>query len=574
MFFNELGLSAETLAAIEAVGYSEATPIQSQAIPLILAGHDLTGQAQTGTGKTAAFGIPAIEKIDPNKKGVQCLILCPTRELALQVSVELKKFCAHKKGIFISTIYGGDSMDRQIKDLKRGVQIVVGTPGRVIDHLDRKTLNASTISQIILDEADEMLNMGFREDIELVLERLPETRQIIMFSATMPAPILSITKRFQKNPQFVRIERKEITVDTIEQFYYLVKEPMKMEIMTQLIDLNNLQLMLVFCNTKKKVDEVTEELRAYGYRAVGLHGDKSQRDRNDVMTKFRKGMANILVATDVAARGIDVSGVDSVINFDVPLDIENYVHRIGRTGRAGQLGKSFTLVTGGDKGKLREIEMYTKAEIKRTPTPTKDELIAYKKSKVAQRIKLSVESGDTKPWEDMLNEFLASDMTKEEILVGLSMIAFPDLKDLLLKEDIKPRERNERGEGRGDRYDRGDRRGSDRGDRRGGDRDRGPRGDYGDRSERSPRRESGRRFSNENMTRLFFNVGKKDRINPGDIVGAISGEANIKGSSIGQIDIFDKYSFVEVQKEVVEQVMSGMRNNTIKGKSVNIEVAN
>jgi ATP-dependent RNA helicase DeaD len=562
MLFTDLGLSEALMQAIELTGYTEATPIQAQAIPVIMNGSDVTGQAQTGTGKTAAFGIPAIEKIDPDKKGVQTLILCPTRELALQVSVELKKLAKFKKGVFISTIYGGESMERQIKDLQKGVQIVVGTPGRVIDHMDRGTLKTSSIQQIILDEADEMLNMGFREDIELVLDRLPKERQTVLFSATMPPAILQLTKRYQTNPEFVKIQNKEVTTNTIEQYYYMVKESMKMEIMTQLIDMNNLQLMLVFCNTKRKVDEVTEELRSYGYKAVGLHGDKSQKDRNDVMNKFRKGFASILVATDVAARGIDVSGVDAVINYDVPLDTENYVHRIGRTGRAGKLGKSFTLVTGEDRYKMRDIETYTKAEIKRTPTPTKLEMLAYKKAKLSQRLQTSITEENNQDWAALLEELEAEGLNVRDLAVSLLRQVFPELQDLL-KPELPPKERNSSR----------DRDGRERRDDGGRERRSGDRFERNNRSQSRERSKSGK-FSGENMTRLFFNLGKKDRVNPGDIVGAITGESNIKGSQIGQIDIFDKYSFVEVPQDVVDKVMTGMKNNKIKGKTVNIEIAN
>jgi len=579
MLFKDLGLSPEVLEAIESIGYSEATPIQEKTIPILLTGKDLTGQAQTGTGKTAAFGIPAIEHVDVTINATQSLILCPTRELALQVSTELKKLSKHKKGLRISAVYGGESIDRQIRELKTGAHIVVGTPGRIIDHLDRRTLNASQIKQIILDEADEMLNMGFREDIELILTRLPEDRQTVLFSATLAPPILALAKRFQNNPEIIKIEKKELTINTVEQFYYLVRNSQKTEIITQIIDLNNLQLMLIFCNTKKKVEEVTDELKAYGHNPVSLHGDKTQRDRTEVMSKFRKGQANILVATDVAARGIDVTGVDAVINYDVPLDIENYVHRIGRTGRAGQLGKSFTLVTGEDKYKLREIERYTKAAIERAPTPTREELVAYKKDKLATRIATELERPNIELWAKVLEEYKEKGISADQIATALLCkelkdLAEPERKERSFEDRGDRGSRNDRGGDRGGRFDRGDRRDAPRRDGRSSDRfndrpasrDR----DGGERRERTPRPRS----NNENMARLFVNVGRIDRISPGDIVGAFAGEANIKGSQIGQIDIFDKYSFVELPHELVDQVMDGMRNNKIKGKSINIEISN
>jgi ATP-dependent RNA helicase DeaD len=578
MLFKDLGLSPEVLEAIESVGYSEATPIQEKTIPVLLTGRDVTGQAQTGTGKTASFGIPAIEHVDPSVNATQSLILCPTRELALQVCTELKKLSKFKRGLRVLAVYGGESIERQIRDLKAGAHIVVGTPGRIIDHLDRRTLNPSKISQIILDEADEMLNMGFREDIELILTRLPEERQTVLFSATLAPPILALTKRFQNNPEVIKIEKKELTISTVEQFYYLVKNSQKTEIVTQIIDLNNLQLMLIFCNTKRKVEEVTDELKAYGHNPISLHGDKTQRDRTEVMNKFRKGTANILVATDVAARGIDVTGVDAVINYDVPLDIENYVHRIGRTGRAGQLGKSFTLVTSDERYKLRDIERYTKATIERAATPTREELVAYKKDKLATRIAAELDKPNIHIWTNLLEEYKEKGITAEQIATAFLV---KEMKDL-----AEPERRERSYEDRGDRRDRGDRGGRfDRGDRREGPRrdgrssdrfndrpsfrDRDGR-DGGERRERPARP----RTPNENMARLFVNVGRIDRISPGDIVGAFAGEANIKGSQIGQIDIFDKYSFVELPHDLVDQVMDGMRNNKIKGKSINIEISN
>lgn len=576
MLFKDLGLSPEVVEAIESIGYSEATPIQEKTIPILMTGKDLTGQAQTGTGKTAAFGIPAIEHVDISINQTQSLILCPTRELALQVCTELKKLSKFKKGLRVLAVYGGESIERQIRDLKSGAHIVVGTPGRIIDHLDRRTLNASHLSQIILDEADEMLNMGFREDIELILTRLPEERQTVLFSATLAPPILALAKRFQNNPEIIKIERKELTISTVEQFYYLVKNSQKTEIVTQIIDLNNLQLMLIFCNTKRKVEEVTDELKAYGHNPISLHGDKTQRDRTEVMSKFRKGLANILVATDVAARGIDVTGVDAVINYDVPLDIENYVHRIGRTGRAGQLGKSFTLVTSDEKYKLRDIERYTKATIEKAETPTRQELVAYKKDKLATRITTELEKPNIKIWSDLLEEYQAKGITAEQIAIALLSKEMKDLAEperRVFEDRGDRRDRGDRGD-RGGRFDRGDRRDGPRRDGRSADRfsdrpssrDR----DGGERRERTPRP----RTSDASMARLFVNVGRIDRISPGDIVGAFAGEANIKGSQIGQIDIFDKYSFVELPHDLVDQVMDGMRNNKIKGKSINIEISN
>ncbi len=361
------------------MGFVDASPIQSEAIPHILEGRDVIGQAQTGTGKTAAFGIPALELVDVADKSTQILVLCPTRELAVQVSDEFKRLAKYKKGIHVTPIYGGDPIEKQISALKRGVHIVIGTPGRVMDHMERRTLNLQNVKMIVLDEADEMLDMGFREDIEEILQEMPEERQTIFFSATMSKPILNMTKKYQNDPVLVKVVKSELTASSIEQLYYVVKEKGKVEVMTRLIDMYNLQLMLVFCNTKKRVDELVEELQVRGYQAEGIHGDMRQQQRNNVMAKFRAGVITILVATDVAARGIDVENVDAVFNFELPLDEEYYVHRIGRTGRAGKAGKAFSFVVGRELNRLREVERYTKVKIERGVIPSYEDIIGVKK---------------------------------------------------------------------------------------------------------------------------------------------------------------------------------------------------
>ena len=363
LIFKELNLSSEVQRALSEMGFEEATPIQSKAIPYILDGRDILGQAQTGTGKTCAFGIPAIDMVDPNVHGVQVLALCPTRELAIQVSEELKNVCKYKKGIKILPIYGGQSIDRQIMALKNKPQIIVGTPGRVMDHMRRRTLKLANLKMMILDEADEMLNMGFREDIDVILEDLPEERQTLLFSATISREIKEITKLYQKNPEHIVTVHKELTIPSIEQYYLEVRESSKLELLCRLIDAKNVKLGLVFCNTKKRVDELTSALQTRGYSAEALHGDMKQSERDRVMTKFRKGHIDILVATDVAARGIDVNNIEAVFNYDIPSDEEYYVHRIGRTGRAGKKGVSYSFVFGRDIFKLKDIQRYTKSEI-------------------------------------------------------------------------------------------------------------------------------------------------------------------------------------------------------------------
>ena len=342
--FDELDLNPKILRAIREMGFEEATPIQSKAIPVGLEGVDLIGQAQTGTGKTAAFGIPLLMKVDSHNKRTQSIVLCPTRELAIQVAEEVRTLAKYMSGVKVLPVYGGQDITKQIRSLKGGAQIIIGTPGRVMDHLRRRTIKCDEVNTIVLDEADEMLNMGFREDIETVLEYIPEERQTMLFSATMPKPILEITKKYQSDAVTIKVTKKELTVPNIEQYYYDVKRKDKVEVLSRLLDVYAPKLSLVFCNTKRMVDELTSALQGRGYFAEGLHGDMKQSQRDRVMNRFRNGKTEILVATDVAARGIDVDDVEAVFNYDLPQDDEYYVHRIGRTGRAGRTGRSFTFV--------------------------------------------------------------------------------------------------------------------------------------------------------------------------------------------------------------------------------------
>ncbi|MCL2718994.1 MAG: DEAD/DEAH box helicase [Lachnospiraceae bacterium] len=367
--YHDAEVDNRILRAVGGMGFETMTPIQEQAIPILMAGHDIIGQAQTGTGKTAAFGIPMIQKIDPDDRRLQAIVLCPTRELAVQAAEEIRKLAKYMHSIKVLPIYGGQEIYRQIKALSTGVQIVVGTPGRVMDHLRRHTIKTEAIKMIVLDEADEMLNMGFREDIETILKDIPTERQMALFSATMPQAILDITHNYQKEPRFIRVTPKEITIDLVKQAYYRVQRKDKNEVLCRLMDFYQPKRTLVFCNTKRMVDSLSEDLKSRGYQAEGLHGDLSQYQRDNVMNMFRSGTCQILIATDVAARGLDVSGVDAVFNYDVPDDIEYYVHRIGRTGRAGRKGRSFTLVSGREIYKIRDIERLCHTKIKERTIP-------------------------------------------------------------------------------------------------------------------------------------------------------------------------------------------------------------
>lgn len=395
MRFDELDLHGSLLRAVTEMGFEEMTPIQAQAIPVVLSGKDIIGQAQTGTGKTAAFGLPVLQNIDPKKKTLQAVILCPTRELAIQVSEEMHKFAKFLHGIKIVPIYGGQEIVRQIKALKAGTQIVIGTPGRVMDHMRRRTLKMDQVHTVVLDEADEMLNMGFREDIETILKEMPTDRQTGLFSATMPKPILDITKTYQKEAAYVKMTPKEVTIPLIKQAYYQVRRQDKEEVLCRLIDYYAPGRALIFCNTKRMVDELTEHLKGRGYEVEGLHGDLTQGQRDTVMNLFRSGKTNILIATDVAARGIDVSDVEAVYNFDVPEDIEYYVHRIGRTGRAGKTGRSFTLVVGREAIKIRDIERICHTKIRERKVPSAADITARKAEKILKEAFLVIENEDT-----------------------------------------------------------------------------------------------------------------------------------------------------------------------------------
>jgi ATP-dependent RNA helicase DeaD len=560
--FSELALSNELQEAIAEMGFENATPIQSQAIPHILEGRDIIGQAQTGTGKTAAFGVPLIDRLDPRDKGIQALIMCPTRELAVQVANEIKKLIKYKKGISCLAVYGGESIERQITALRRGVQVIIGTPGRILDHIDRRTISFENVKMIVLDEADEMLNMGFRDDIESILSGMPSEKQTIFFSATMPKPILDMTKRYQRNPIIVKVTSTELTNTSIEQEYYDVRNDFKVTMMANLIEAHNLQLMLVFCNTKRAVDEVVEELNLQGFKAEALHGDLKQTQRNNVMSKFRKGLVNILVATDVAARGIDVDNVDAVFNYDVPLDVEYYVHRIGRTGRAGKTGRSFTFVTGRREAlRIQDIERYAKIKIAKGIAPSPKQLFELKQNKMIAQLQQLNETTDLGIYHKMIANYVEQGQSLENIAAALLRLVIGEAK-----KEVKSVDREERSSDRfsGDRRER---------------RERTTKTEYGEKRERRERttdsteRKSTRPRRSEGMVRLFVNVGKMDRVSAGDLVGAFTGEANIDSKEIGIIEIFDKYSFIEVSDNSVNDIMDGMSNSRIKGRKVNIEIA-
>lgn len=525
--FEDMNISNEICRAVLDMGFEEATPIQSQAIPVILEGKDIIGQSQTGTGKTAAFGIPLLERINPEDRRLQALILCPTRELTIQVSEEFRKLLKYKDNIRVLPIYGGQPIDRQIAALRKGTQVVIGTPGRVMDHMRRRTIKAETVQMMVLDEADEMLDMGFREDIETILVKIPEEHQTLLFSATLSPEILDITKRFQKNPEFIKIVRKELTVPNIEQYYFDVKEKTKLDALCRIIDVYDPKLAMVFCNTKKRVDDLVEMLQGRGYFAEGLHGDLKQAQRDKVMQKFRNGTIEILVATDVAARGIDVDDIDVVFNYDVPQDEEYYVHRIGRTGRAGKAGKAFTFCVGKEIYKLRDIMRYTKTKIQQQKLPTLSDVEEMKTNIYLEKIKGIIEEGHLTKYIHLVDRLMEEDYTSIDIAAALLKDHLSDVNadDIDALDDINL--------GGTELY--------------GGE--------------------------GEKMVRLFINAGKKSKIRAKDIVGAIANEAGIPGKTLGEIAIFDEYTFVDVPNEFVRDILHGMKHAKIKGKRVHIEIA-
>ncbi|MFV0518010.1 MAG: DEAD/DEAH box helicase [Aminipila sp.] len=427
--FNELNLSDAMKKALDFMGFEEATPIQSKAIPVVMEGRDVIGQAQTGTGKTCAFGIPAVEMIDPKHQGVQVLVLCPTRELAIQVSEEFRSLCKYKKGIKSLAIYGGQSIERQIMALKGKPQVIIGTPGRIMDHMRRHTLKFQNLKMAVLDEADEMLNMGFREDIDTIFSEIPPERQTMLFSATMPKGILEIARLYMKEPEHVVTVQKEVTINTIEQYYIEVRENSKLELLCRLVDAKNVKLGIVFCNTKWKVDELCTSLQARGYSAEALHGDMKQRERDRVMNKFRKGQVELLIATDVAARGIDVNDVEAVFNYDIPSDAEYYVHRIGRTGRAGKKGISYSFVFGRDIYKLRDIERYTKSRISRTKPPTVSSIEAMRLQSAIEEVTKAIELGGFAKYAEAVERILdeSDEITTLDVAAALFKMKFSEL---------------------------------------------------------------------------------------------------------------------------------------------------
>ena len=527
MLFNELNLPEEILRAVEDMGFSEATEIQSKAIPVMLEGKDLVGKSNTGTGKTAAFGIPAAVSVTRGgKNGVEVLILCPTRELAMQACKEIEKFSAYMPWVKPCAVYGGAAMDKQISELRRGANIVVGTPGRVMDHIGRKTLKLENLRTIVLDEADEMLNMGFREDIETILSFVPEERQTVLFSATMPPPIMAITKEYQNDPVVIKVESKARTVDTIEQKYFEVPMGRKTDALKLLLIAYEPKLSMVFCNTKKMVDELTEALVSKGFKAAGLHGDMKQASRTQVLSAFKSGSINVLIATDVAARGIDVEGVDCVFNYDLPQDNEYYIHRIGRTGRAGKSGAAYTIISGRKQFyELKNIASFIKADIARAELPGRDEIVARKAAHVNEKILSAVENGKYESCRADVQKLMESGLSAEDIAVALLGMSLSKDTQNIPEIISVPRDNG----GKGGRYQKG------------------------------------------GKVKLEISAGRSSRLAPNFVLGALVDATGMPGKSFGKIDIYDKFTTVEVPEADTEHVLDSMTGTKINGQKITIK---
>ncbi|NLO37188.1 MAG: DEAD/DEAH box helicase [Clostridiaceae bacterium] len=584
--FPQLALSPKTLQALQDMGFEEATPIQAEAIPLILEGRDIFGQAQTGTGKTCAYGIPLIEKTDPEATNVQYLVLSPTRELAIQIADEMRELTKYQEGIRILAVYGGQPIDRQIMALKKRPQIIVGTPGRVMDHMRRKTIRLDQLNGIILDEADEMLNMGFKEDIDVILADTPDSIQRILFSATMPAGILELTNRYLHDPVHVRIVPRQMTVSNIEQFYIEVREASKIEVLCRLIEAERIKLALIFCNTKRKVDDVYEKLQTRGYSAEALHGDMKQLSRTRVMNRFRSGDVELLVATDVAARGIDVDNIEVVINYDLPQDEEYYVHRIGRTARAGRSGKAYTFVVGREIFDLKNIQRFTRSNIVCTQPPSLVHVTETRVFDLLDKTRDILAAGGLDSHLTAVEQFVtdlnatATDnafYTTADIAAALLQHALGqkltqtnEIESVIPYEEMIARKKKSRDRlSGGSRFAADDANSDFQAALLGGDTMADDDLDDTAKQEKKKRKKK----LEPGMTRLFLNVGIDDHVQPAQIVKAICSSSSLVGKQIGAIALYGRYTFVDVPAEAAAQVAKGLSGQKIGNRPVRAEVS-
>jgi ATP-dependent RNA helicase DeaD len=581
--FSELGLSAEVLKAIDKLGFEQAAPIQAAAIPVLLEGRDVVGQSQTGSGKTAAFAIPAIEKTDPQQRVVQVLILCPTRELAVQVSEEVHKLAIFKRGIQALPIYGGQSYERQFYGLKQGAQIVIGTPGRVMDHMRRNTLKLDAVRMVVLDEADVMLDMGFREDMEVILRSVPAERQTVFFAATMPRQIRDLIETFARNPVTVQMQQKTLTVPTVEQVYYEVDRRFKVELLTRLIDLHDYKLGMVFCNTKRMVDDLVDHLNAQGYSADRLHGDMSQAMRDRVMNKFRKSGLEFLVATDVAARGIDVQDVQVVFNYDLPYDPEDYVHRIGRTGRAGRAGRAVSFVAGRELFQIQHIERFTRTRVHRAKIPTVAEVEEARATVFLDKLRATLQSGEFKRQDHLVERLLEDGFTSTDIasaLIHLLQTSEGQGNEPAPREEI-PERRPLDGFRREEHFRERPPRPIERRERIPAAPESKPRATPRPPAKAAPTQQPApvvppkkpSRRTPPDKTRLYMNIGAEMGIQPRDIAHAIMGETGLAPEVVGTVDIRERHLFADVAAEHAAGIVAKLNRSQIKGRKVKVRIA-
>jgi ATP-dependent RNA helicase DeaD len=576
ILFSELGLSAEILKAIDKLGFEQASPIQAAAIPALLQGHDIVGQSQTGSGKTAAFAVPAIELINATQRGVQVLILCPTRELAVQVSEEVHKLAVFKRGVQALPVYGGQSYERQFHGLKQGVQIVIGTPGRVMDHMRRGTLRLDKIKMVILDEADVMLDMGFRDDIETILKDTPTERQTVFFSATMPPAIQQLIKKYARTPQNIRIAEKTMTVATVEQSYYEVDRRSKVELLTRLIDLHDFKLGIIFCNTKRTVDDLVTHLNAQGYSAEGLHGDMNQFTRDRVMNKFRKSGLEFLVATDIAARGIDVDDVQVVFNFDLPYDSEDYLHRIGRTGRAGRSGQAIAFVSGREVYAIQHIERFTRTRMKRGKPPTTEEVDEARANVFLVKLRATLQGGKFVRQDRLIERLLEEGFTTTDIasalmhhlkggetaevpVAGKSTPA-PHRPPIAPSAPPSPRPGAAPFKARVEKH-------------RPNQLPPAANPTIAHDTKPPTRPPAHRHAAPQQQTRLFMNAGEEMDLTPRQIIEAIVDKAGLPPSVVGTVDMRARHTFVNVANEHAALIVSKMNRTRIQGKFLKVKLA-
>ncbi|GAA1668790.1 DEAD/DEAH box helicase [Microbacterium lacus] len=542
--FADLGLGEAVLKALGDVGYETPSAIQAATIPTLLSGRDVVGLAQTGTGKTAAFALPILDRLDVSQKTPQALVLAPTRELALQVCEAFEKYAAHTKGVHVLPVYGGQGYGVQLSALRRGVHVIVGTPGRIMDHLDKGTLDLSELKYLVLDEADEMLKMGFAEDVETILADTPATKQVALFSATMPATIRRMSQQYLHDPEEITVKTKTTTSATITQRYLVVSYPQKIDALTRILEVENFEGMIVFARTKSATEEVAEKLRARGYSAAAINGDIAQVQRERTVNQLKSGKLDILVATDVAARGLDVERISHVVNFDIPTDTESYVHRIGRTGRAGRTGDAISFVTPRERGLVRAIERATRQELTEMQLPSVDEVNETRLSRFDDRITAALsESERIDRFRDIVAHYVRHhDVPEVDVAAALAVVAQGE-SPLLLEPDPEPRrsvgERSERGERPG-RFDRDDR------------------------PERRPRPDGGR------MRTYRIAVGKRQRVEPRQIVGALANEGGLSRGDFGAIQIRPDFSLVELPADLPASTLDRLADTRISGKLIEL----